>query len=108
MLHLTATLSSLVGYDALTLTLRLSYSKLLGYEAVFDDLVNVFFLCKWAFVVKVNITHLLADIGLMNTLGMMPREALIDETLADKAPIYTIVRSRCPLLMASRFELVFI
>ena len=83
------TLAPLVRSDSLARCLGLPHSKLLGDEAVLYDLIDVLFLRKGAFVIKIQVAHLLADIWLMYTLGMVPSEALIDETLANEIPVDT-------------------
>ena len=85
------TLAPLVGSDSLALArcLGLSNSKLLGDEAVLYDLIDVLFLRKGAFVVEIQIAHLLANVWLMYTLRMVPSEALIDETCANEIPVDT-------------------
>ena len=62
----------------LALGLWLSHTELLCNEAVFDHLINVFFLGKGSLVVEVHIAHLLADVWLVYTLWMVPNEAMID------------------------------
>jgi hypothetical protein len=106
--HVITNLSSMVGGNSLTLSFSFPHSKLLSDEAVLYHLIDVFFLRKRAFVVKVYITHLLADIWLMDTLWMMPCKTLIDKTLTNETSIYAIVGGGCPLLMAARFDLVFV
>ena len=93
----------------LTLALGLSHTEFLGNKAVFDDLINVLFLSKRPLVVEIHISHLLADIGLVNALGMVTNEAVAHEALPDEASIQTC-RVRCcsALLVTPRFDLIFI
>ena len=94
--------------DALALSLRLSHAKFLRNEAVFDHLVDVLFLGKWALVLEVHVAHLLTDVGLVDALRVMPDEAMIDQTLPNEVPIDAIgVRGSRSLLVTSRLDLVF-
>ena len=92
----------------LALGLRLPNAELLCDEAVFDHLVNVLFLGEGTILVQIQITHLLADVCLMNGLRMMAHKAMTDQTGSYKVTIQTIrVRSGCPLLMpATRLDLI--
>ena len=70
------------GKVGLARCLRLPHSALLRDEAVLDDLVDVFLLSKATLVVHVHVAHLLADVGLVNTLWMdeaMTHPALVNE-----------------------------
>lgn len=67
-----------IALDALALRLRLPDSKLFGYEAVLDHLINVLFLSKGALIIEVHISHLLANVGLMHALRVMPCESVVD------------------------------
>jgi hypothetical protein len=44
----------------------------------------------------------------MYALWMVPREALVDKTLAYEIPVDSGVRGGCPLLVAARLNLVFV
>lgn len=99
------TLSAL-GRDPLARRLRLPHAKLLGDEAVFDHLIYVLFLGEGALVVEVEIAHLLADVLLVNTLGV-PRVPMIDQALSNEGTVETSgVRRRCPLLVPTRLYLI--
>ena len=93
--------------DTLALSLRLPHTKFLRNEAVFDDLVDVFFFGKWSLVLEVHVAHLLTNVGLVHTLWVMPDEAMIDQTLPNEGPIDAVsVRSSCSLLVPSRLDLI--
>ena len=95
--------------NSLTLALGLPHTEFLGNKAVFDDLINVLFLSKRPLVVEIHISHLLADIGLVNALGMVTNEAVAHEALPDEASIETrSVRCSSALLVTPRFDLIFI
>ena len=51
-----------VGVLSLSLACWLFDSEFLGNEAVFNHLIDVLFLRKWTFVVKIEIAHLLRDV----------------------------------------------
>lgn len=76
-----------IALDALALCLRLPHSELFGYETVLDHLVNVLFLSEGTLVVEVHISHLLADVGLVHTLRVMPHESVIHEALTDEVTV---------------------
>jgi hypothetical protein len=96
-----------VTCDALALSLRLANSKLFCYKAIFDYLVYILFLSKGSFIVEVEIAHLLANIGLVHALWMS-HVPMTCQTLSNEASIYSVrVRSRGPLLVPARLDLIF-
>ena len=97
-----------IACHSLTLSLRLSHTKFLSYEAVLNHLVYIFFFRKWALVVEVHIPHLLTDIGLVNVLRVVANEAVVSKVLANKIAVDSIgVRGGGPLLMATWLDLIF-
>lgn len=104
LLHVTL---AALGGDPLTLCLRFPHPKFLSDEAVFDHLVDVLFLGEWSLVVEVQISHLLADVLLVDALGMT-WVAMVNQTLSDEGPVESpSVRRCCPLLVPSRLDLIF-
>ena len=93
--------------DALALSLRLSHAKLLRNEAVFDHLIDILFLGKWALVLEIHVAHLLTDVGLVHALRVMSDEAMTDQALPNEVPIDAIgVRGSSSLLVTSRLDLI--
>jgi len=67
--------------------LRLAYTEFLRDEAVFDDLIYVLLLPEGTFAAYIEITHLLADIGLVDALRMVAGVTVVHEALPNKAAI---------------------
>ena len=85
--RLLETLTLRVARDTLTLSLRLSHTKFLRNEAVFNHLVDIFFFCERSLVLKVHIAHLLTNVGLMYALWVMTNEAVVGQTLPNESTI---------------------
>ena len=98
-----------MAVDPLALGLGLPDAELLGDEAVLDDLVDVLLLREGPLVVEVEVAHLLADIGLVDGLRVVPDEAVVSQALSDEGPIDTgrVARGGA-LLMASGLDLVLV
>ena len=63
---------------------RLSYPALLRDEAIFDHLVDVLLLSKATLVVEMHMTHLCADVGLVDTLRMTMNETMRYQALINQ------------------------
>jgi len=98
---------SRVACNALTLGLGFSNSKLLRDEAIFDDLIDVLFLRKRPLVIEIQIPHLLADVRLMNALGVA-HVTVTSQTLTNKATVEAVCMGSCgSLLVSAWLDLIF-
>jgi len=99
---------SRVACNALTLSLGFSNSKLLRDKAILDDLIDVLFLRKWPLIIEIQIPHLLADVWLVNALGMA-HVTMTGQTLTNKATVEAIcVGGSCSLLVSAWLDLIFV
>lgn len=90
-----------------TLPLRLPDAELLRDEAVLNYLVNVLLFGEGSLVVKVQITHLLADVWLVHALGVVPDKAMARQALSYEVTVNAArVRRSSSLLVAAWLDLI--
>ena len=102
------TAASLVRAYSLPSVLRLPDSKLLGDKTVFYDLIDILLLREGPFVADIQVSHLLADVGLVHAVWVvLPNEAMTYEALPDKVTVKSCdVGCSCPLLVPARLDLI--